>query len=424
MKHMRKLSSKTIVAIVLGVLLLLYVLRAAMGGGWNPVSKRFWGMSMYSASMPRTHMSSIGPSMSGTEVGPAPMRPYASANYIKLAWVGSALAYDVYEAQNTRTGLSNAGYVDASEVDMQQFPSQLAEHMKEVGFPGASTASAHGVLNLHDTTRTNTNAVCFVLKFSGYTIPVVAFAGTKDWENWGTNTQWAWRNASTINPEAKGRIHRGFASAYKDVRNRVRDWCQKHASGQGYSPLLVCGHSLGSAISEVCAYDLALNGHQVAHFSLAPPRVGDADWVKGYSSTLQFSAQFTVKGDLVPDVGPRSFGFLHVPNQYLFEASVPCSTREADPAQVPLKDTCDAVSDTSLIVEAAYFADLASSTYSNFTNPLGMVTSAIVGGVIGGKEGAVDAVALNKGVCGLRHLMPVYLRAIKATGSKCALKNK
>ena len=404
MKWPRKLSTKAVLMIVLGVVLVMYALRAAMGGGWNPFTRQFWGVSMFAA--PKARLPSLRSIESGVRKASTPrvLKPYDRNGemYTKLSWVGSAMAYHVYDRQNKGgyglTGFLNLGYRDMTEPERAELDGLLNEELSKVGLEnGASmtdTQTFHGYIN------SNTNAVCMVMqiRIAGRVayVPAVCFAGTKDWTNWGSDFTASKIAATQVNRTATGQVHKGFARAYGDVKSEMRDWVRAHDKGPdaGYSPLLVCGHSLGSALSETCAYDLALDGHVVANFSMAPPRVGDPDWVEDYNAKVAYAMHFHVEGDPVPTTPPVAAGFRHTTTHYEYPVSQNIITE--CPISISIyRDKCRVFEDPTWTGSALKVA-------SHATQPLTYLIS-------------------RKGNCARLHVMEVYLQGVTKNANACPI---
>jgi len=140
----------------------------------------------------------------------------------------------------------------------------------------------------------------------------VAFAGTHDVRNLRTNVLMAQV------PRDGGKVHAGFEWAYRSVQDDVRGWA---AGRQG--PILVTGHSLGSALSQLCALDLAQQGHKVVNISFAPPRVGDEQWAGKFDSAVPRALHLHAKSDPITRLPPHSRGYRHTRRHFL--VGKPCT---------------------------------------------------------------------------------------------------
>ena len=118
------------------------------------------------------------------------------------------------------------------------------------------------------------------------------------------------------------RVHRGFLKAYSSIRAPLRRDISLRAAtaiaeGAGNSSArraLITGHSLGSAIAALFAYDLVLNplpwkgkgkGKVVLNLSVATfgePRVGNAAFAEDYNRLVPQSWRVVVHRDHVPSL--------------------------------------------------------------------------------------------------------------------------
>ena len=130
---------------------------------------------------------------------------------------------------------------------------------------------------------------------------VLAFRGTADREDERTDVQ-AWK----FPVGDAGCVHYGFWEAWLSVRKLVWEWPAWDKS----SSVMVAGHSLGGAIAQLCAWDMARGGRaagQVRVYTFGSPRVGDAAWRDDYDSLLGGATWHVVN---MVDVVPRVPGYL------------------------------------------------------------------------------------------------------------------
>jgi hypothetical protein len=87
-----------------------------------------------------------------------------------------------------------------------------------------------------------------------------------------------------------------------------------------------CGHSLGGALSTLCALDLAKRGYTVKLITWASPRVGDAQFVSCVQKAVERQrlqiARFVNGHDPVPYLPPEKLGFKHVCEEIRLDAWV------------------------------------------------------------------------------------------------------
>jgi triacylglycerol lipase len=110
-----------------------------------------------------------------------------------------------------------------------------------------------------------------------------------------------------------GTVHKGFQEVYMVVRDSV--FAQLQAANQGYTRLVVIGHSLGAAVSELAAPDLLRNAGvkvepEVQNF--AGPRVGHHDFSSIFDVEIDTCFRVVNIWDIVPHVPPTLALFEHV----------------------------------------------------------------------------------------------------------------
>jgi len=163
-----------------------------------------------------------------------------------------------------------------------------------------------------------------VLAYVGYDpswrAVVVVFRGTdsSNWGNWINNLK-TWRaNHMYPIPEApKALVHAGFYSLYTNSAlqaNVTRAARELVAAHPGTTRLHVTGHSMGGALSALCALDLKFNVGftDVRSWSFGSPRVGNWQWEQLYAAHVTESWRFTHNRDVVPSLPPQLIGFHHV----------------------------------------------------------------------------------------------------------------
>lgn len=112
------------------------------------------------------------------------------------------------------------------------------------------------------------------------------------------------------------KMHRGFASAYMSVRERIHNYLKNHAA----SSLIITGHSLGGALATLCAVDVQYNfSNQVKNidiYTFGAPRVGNNGFRASFNRRVPNSYRFVHGMDIVPAL-PRPWqGYRHVDTEY------------------------------------------------------------------------------------------------------------
>lgn len=134
---------------------------------------------------------------------------------------------------------------------------------------------------------------------------LIAFRGTDEAADWATNLD---ARPKYVN-RWDGTVHGGFFAAWAALSPSVL------AATAGCDAVAVAGHSLGGALAQMAALDLAQAGRAVrAVVTLGAPRVGRRDWARAYGAAPGL-AGVTVHvrraGDLVPALPFWHWGFRH-----------------------------------------------------------------------------------------------------------------
>jgi len=86
---------------------------------------------------------------------------------------------------------------------------------------------------------------------------------------------------------------------------------------QGVDKIIVVGHSLGSSLATLVAFDSIESGYakSVQLLTYASPYTGDKTFVKAFESRILDSVRVVNKHDVVPKVPPPLFGYRHIWNK-------------------------------------------------------------------------------------------------------------
>lgn len=108
-----------------------------------------------------------------------------------------------------------------------------------------------------------------------------------------------------------------YTVAYMSVRSQIIS-AVKGATTLGGRSLHVTGHSLGAALAEIAAWDLAASGMPVtSSVTFGTPRSGNAAWAAAWAAAAPSIAfRITHAHDPVPHLPPREIlGFVHSPRE-------------------------------------------------------------------------------------------------------------
>lgn len=170
----------------------------------------------------------------------------------------------------------------------------------------------------------------------------IAFQGTHGAPTWIKDFEF-FKNKVTMEECDGCEVHHGFHSLWGKMKPGILDklynaGCYPNSAGGngGAGKVYLTGHSLGGALATIAAFDLHMNGYDIAGvISFESPRVGNAAFQEKFNSVLSSSLLYrvTYAKDIVPHVPPRWLGYQHVnpeiyfPNADLDRAMV-CSRTE------------------------------------------------------------------------------------------------
>ena len=100
--------------------------------------------------------------------------------------------------------------------------------------------------------------------------------------------------------EGEGKVHRGFYSGYRAIKEFILSYLDKFHAGQ---KIIVCGHSLGGAIAQLLAEGLRRTpdkAYDIVLYTYGAPRAGDADFVKGAAALTHY--RMVNHNDPIPSV--------------------------------------------------------------------------------------------------------------------------
>lgn len=107
-------------------------------------------------------------------------------------------------------------------------------------------------------------------------------------------------------------VHGGFFGVYKSMRQNILDMVARYPQDK----LVLTGHSLGAAVANVAALDIAwVRGRDsVACYAFAPPRAGNPQFAAELSKQTA-SFQIINQADLVPSLPATSMPNFQVPHE-------------------------------------------------------------------------------------------------------------
>jgi predicted lipase len=171
-------------------------------------------------------------------------------------------------------------------------------------------ATANPRANLLARVQATANAFGWVFQDVQAETVVVAFRGTSDLKDW--------KDDFDVLPEAYrpvenyGTVHQGFQLVYQSLADSVERLLE--AAKLDSKRLILTGHSLGAALSELAAPDILHHSGlgvtpEVQNF--AGPRVGLPDFAKAFSAEIGTCFRVVNEWDIVPQLPPPGL-FEHV----------------------------------------------------------------------------------------------------------------
>lgn len=146
---------------------------------------------------------------------------------------------------------------------------------------------------------------------------VVSFRGTENesLKNWITDLYFPLKEVyNASNPTMEPiEVHSGFYGAYKRLSSAVRSAVQVELSKNPSYSVLLTGHSLGAALSTLCALDLVEQkiAANVSVINFGNPRVGNDGFADYFNTRIPNAIRVVNNRDIVPALPPRLFGFMH-----------------------------------------------------------------------------------------------------------------
>ena len=195
--------------------------------------------------------------------------------------------------------------------------------------PGSSSPSLSSVAVLW-------NATTQVQGYAGYSAAagriIVAFRGSVGALDWWEDFDFA----LAPGPPACGagcRVSHGFYhTCFLSIYPALLQALGALTARYGSVPLHLTGHSLGAAITQLVAFELATT----SQYSLASvitygtPRVGDAQWAAAYEKALSSTPAFRVVHyrDPVPHLPFEDLGYLHPPTEVFYDSETGTTWKE------------------------------------------------------------------------------------------------
>lgn len=133
-----------------------------------------------------------------------------------------------------------------------------------------------------------------------------AFTGTSNISQWQSDFDYTLTPATALNGYEPGvEVHRGFYGIYLAVRQQLLTWYSEHV----VKVLFLTGHSLGGALSTICAYDFAdLDACSTnIHYGFGAPRSGNVKYSEVFNSRVPQSIRVGNTEDIITAMPPATW---------------------------------------------------------------------------------------------------------------------
>ncbi len=150
---------------------------------------------------------------------------------------------------------------------------------------------------------------------------VVAIRGTSDRHEWIDDAKFFF-TPYPPDPDA-GKVEQGFDEIFRSFTVAEPGMAEPIGlsaylvSKAPVSRLIVTGHSLGSSLATLVAFEAGRLGwaEQVENLTFASPRTGNGKFVRSFNAAVPRSYRLVNNPDVVPKVPPFLFGYRHVDGQ-------------------------------------------------------------------------------------------------------------
>lgn len=128
----------------------------------------------------------------------------------------------------------------------------------------------------------------------------IAFRGTMDKDDMITDIDYKQINIRNKNDI---KVHHGFYHKFslfkKDILNEIKKY-------NNINNIIITGHSLGSAVATLCAYELSKNkdNYNIYTYLFASPRVGDTEFCNDYNKNVPNTYRIVNISDIIPTLPP------------------------------------------------------------------------------------------------------------------------
>jgi triacylglycerol lipase len=136
----------------------------------------------------------------------------------------------------------------------------------------------------------------------------IAFTGTATKSEWKSDFQYQLVAPTALHGYTQDvLVHTGFYNIYLAIRDTLWAWWDQNQIL--IQNLFITGHSLGGALSTICAYDFAqaVVPSALIHYSFAAPRSGNVAYAQNLIERVPGSLRINNTEDIVPQLPPATF---------------------------------------------------------------------------------------------------------------------
>uniref|UniRef100_A0A6C0KYD0 Fungal lipase-type domain-containing protein n=1 Tax=viral metagenome TaxID=1070528 RepID=A0A6C0KYD0_9ZZZZ len=142
-----------------------------------------------------------------------------------------------------------------------------------------------------------------------------SFRGTSNIQNWIDDIQIEHHCIDKTNNIC---VEAGFYKLYEELSPFIFDEINKLSQKYKTNQLLLSGHSMGSTIASLFAYNLSKINYNITIITFGSPRVGNYEFVQDFCSTNITSLRITHYHDIVPHLPQYRLNYHHIPSEIWF----------------------------------------------------------------------------------------------------------
>ena len=139
-----------------------------------------------------------------------------------------------------------------------------------------------------------------------------SFRGSSNIKNWIDDIQ---IEHHCIDKTSNICVEAGFYKLYEQLYSFISDEIDKLSHKYQTNQLLLTGHSMGSSIASLFAYNLSKTNYNITLMTFGSPRVGNYEFVQDFISKNITSFRITHYHDIVPHLPQCRLNYLHIPNE-------------------------------------------------------------------------------------------------------------